>query len=131
MAAGAEASAEADAEAAFLAFLAFLAFFAGAAASAEADAEAAEAIGADAAADADAGAAAKAEAANRDATRAAMILDMSVPLAVEENKDSSESALLNVGRKLSVDMIFQKKCRLFEKLLLRRNKTMPFSASFR
>ncbi|MES2075073.1 MAG: hypothetical protein V4462_05570 [Pseudomonadota bacterium] len=70
MAAGAEASA--DAEAAFLAFLAFLAL--GADASADA-----EAAGADAMAEADAeadGAAAKAEAANRDATRAAMILDI-------------------------------------------------------
>ncbi len=57
--------------------LAFLAF--GADAEAEADAEGADAIGAEAAAEADAdadGAAAKAEAANREATRAAMILDM-------------------------------------------------------
>jgi len=70
--AGAEASAEADAGAAFLAFLAFLALGAGVDASADA-------AGADAMAEAEAeagGAAAKAEAANREATRAAMILDI-------------------------------------------------------
>lgn len=89
--AGAEASAEADA-----AFLAFLPFFFGADASADAAAEA-DAIGADATAEAD-GAAAKADAANREATRAAMILDMVVPLAVnktaKKNSDSDESASL-------------------------------------
>jgi len=68
--AGAEASAEADAGAAFLAFFIFLALGAGADASADA-------AGADAMAEAEAGGvAAKAEAANREATRAAMILDI-------------------------------------------------------
>jgi len=70
LAAGAAAaSAEADAEAAFLAFLAFLGFFAGVEASAEADA-------AGAGVEAACGAAAKAETANREATRAAIILDI-------------------------------------------------------
>ncbi|MES2296870.1 MAG: hypothetical protein V4582_07485 [Pseudomonadota bacterium] len=71
------AASEADA-AAFFAFLwCFLAGLAEASPEAIADAEAAgaEAIGAEAEAEAE-GAAAKAEAANREATRAAMILDM-------------------------------------------------------
>lgn len=72
----AEAAIEAEAEAE-----PFLCFFGAddidAAIEAEADAGADAAIDADADAEAD-GAAAKAEAANRDATRAAMILDMSI-----------------------------------------------------
>jgi hypothetical protein len=68
-----EAAEAAGAESIFLA----LCFFAGADAEAEADAEAGAEAMAEAEAEADAGAA-NAEAANREATRAAMILDMSV-----------------------------------------------------
>lgn len=77
LAAGVAAEAEADSEAAtFLAFAlcAFFIFFAGASTEAAVVADAATA-GVEAVAEAD-GAAAKAEAANKEATRAAMILDI-------------------------------------------------------
>jgi hypothetical protein len=85
-AAGADAAAEEDAS--FLAFFTFLAF--------GADAEAAAA---EAEADADAGAWAKADTANREATRAAIILDMMISFfavnkTAQKNKDSDESASL-------------------------------------
>ncbi|NRR31572.1 hypothetical protein HSX11_15450 [Oxalobacteraceae bacterium] len=74
-----EADAEPEAEAEAEPFFAFLAFGAEASADAEADADA---IGAEADAEAE-GAAAKAEAANRDATRATISLDMINSFAVE------------------------------------------------
>ncbi|GAB2873265.1 hypothetical protein GCM10027277_48190 [Pseudoduganella ginsengisoli] len=87
----ADAAADADAEP-------FLCFFgAEAAIDAEADADGAEAaIEAEADAEAD-GAAAKAEAANREAVRAAMILNMAVSLSVSGTfYDSDESASLTL-----------------------------------
>jgi hypothetical protein len=98
LAAGAaEAAAEAEAEAAFLCFLAL---WAGAEAEADIDADAA---GADAGADADWGSAAKADAANREATRAAIILDMSVSFSgFGARDDSDESGSITRPRKFQL-----------------------------